>query len=296
MENSNPYSSMNFINNRSIPLALKIKVMFGGFTSQFGWIFFGFGMIFVFVFVMNIDFSDFYLGESSPVAQARVISAEATNSSVNKRRIYACKYEFTTPDGQKVQGTSYTTGGLPNPGDIVEVEYLATKPSYSRIKGMDQGAFPIFVLFVLIFPLIGLIFIITNIFNALKAFRILKDGVIAYGQLVRTELTNTRINNNQVVRYFFEFTAQDGQKYEAKAETHNPYAILDERKEMIFYDSLDPKKAVIKDSLPGHPRLNDDGSFVDEGLASALVYLILPAITMLIFVAYYFISKALANL
>lgn len=288
MEENNPYASMNFINYRPIPLGLRLKILFGGFSSQFGWIFFGFGMIFVLVFVTNIDFSDFYLGEGSPTAQGKVTKVFATNSSVNKRTVFACEYEFTAPNGQKIQATSYTTGRLPNEGDTVDVEYLTNKPSYSRIKGMSQGAFPPFVLFVLIFPTIGLIFIIANLLWSLKALRILKDGIITSGQLSRTEATNTRINNSPVIRYFFTFTAQDGQKYEAKAETHNPASILDERQEMIFYDPLDPKKAVVKDNLPGHPQLREDGSFVDIGIIGALPYLILPGITVSIFVIYFY--------
>jgi hypothetical protein len=270
-----------FGNSRSVSLGLVLKVLFGGVIAQMGWFFFGFGMIFVVVFVGNADFSDFYLGANSPQAVGTVTQVEATNSSVNKRRVFAIYYQFKDNQGKTQNGTSYTTGSLPEVGAQVNVQYLANKPTYSRIEGLSQGTFPIFVLFVLIFPGIGLIFIISHTIFALRAIQLLKNGVIAWGKLINSEPTNTRINEQTVMKMTFEFTAQDGQRYEAIAKSHLVNRLMDEPKEMLFYNPINPQKAVLKDNLPGHPKVNEDGSLAEVSLGSALLYLIIPTITIL---------------
>jgi hypothetical protein len=270
-----------FGNSRAVPFGLLLKVLFGSTIAQMGWFFFGFGMIFVIVFVGNADFSDFYLGQTSPQAIGTVRQIEATNSSVNKRRVFAIYYQFTDKQGKTYEGTSYTTDNLPEVGAQVNVQYLANKPTYSRIEGLSQGTFPIFVLFVLIFPAIGLIFMISHTVFALRAIQLLKNGTIAWGKLINSEPTNTRINDRPVMKMTFEFMAQDGQRYEAIAKSHLVRQLMDEQREMLFYNPLYPQKAVLKDNLSGHPQINQDGSFADVSLTSALPYLIVPLLTIL---------------
>ena len=61
---------------------------------------------------------------------------------------------------------------------------------------------------------------------------------------------------------------------------------MDEAEEMLFYDDRNPQKAVLKDNLPGSPQINEDGSIVDVSMASAIPYLIVPGLTVLVFLAY----------
>ncbi|MCU0447589.1 MAG: DUF3592 domain-containing protein [Microscillaceae bacterium] len=279
-DSGNYYQNYGYSTSREVSLALSLKVLFGSLIAQMGWFFFGFGMIFVIVFVGNADFSGFYLDANSPTAIGTVSGVEATNSSVNKRRVYAINYQFTDSQGKIQQGTSYTTGSLPNTGDQVKVQYLASKPSYSRIEGLSQSTFPIFVLFVLIFPIIGLAFVLSHTVFAIKALQLLKNGQIARGRLIKSEPTNTRINEQTVMKMTFEFVAQDGQRYEAIAKTHLVHLLTDEREEMLFYNPLRPQNAVLKDNLPGHPQVNPDGTFAPLSLAGAMPYLIIPGITI----------------
>lgn len=285
-QNTNNYAT--FGNYRPVPLAIRLKILFGSVISQIGWFFFGFGMIFVLVFVGNTDFSDFYLGKGSPQAEGKVISVEATSSSVNKRRVYACNYEFKAKDGKIYQATSYTTGSLPNAGNLVNVEYLANKPSYSRISGMAQAAFPPFVLFVLIFPLVGLIMIVSYIPFSLQSIDLLKNGIISNGKLIFSEPTNTQINKRTVYKLTFEFEAQDGQTYQVIAKSHTPENLTDEAQETLFYNANYPQKAVLKDNLPGSPKLTSQGTFEDSGIASALPYLIAPGLTIVGYSLYFY--------
>ena len=210
--NENPsYSSYSYGSYRNVPLALKLKVLFGGVITQMGWFFMGFGSIFVFIFVGNADFSDWYLSEKNPKAIGKITEIKPTNTTVNDRYVYACHYEFTASDGKKVQGVSYTSGRLPNQGDEVEIQYQEGKPEYSRVKGMSKGMFPPIVLLVLLFPALGLGLVLAHLLWAKNAVHLLQNGIITRGKLLRTEMTSTQINNQPVMKLFFQFKAMDGQ-------------------------------------------------------------------------------------
>ena len=42
---------------RPVPLPLRVQLLLGGFFGQFGWFFFGFGLIFFWAFAMQADLS-----------------------------------------------------------------------------------------------------------------------------------------------------------------------------------------------------------------------------------------------
>ncbi|MBI2363158.1 MAG: hypothetical protein HYV15_07225, partial [Elusimicrobia bacterium] len=93
--------------------------------------------------------------------------------------------------------------------------------------------------------------------------------------------TNTRINNSTVWELSFEFTAASGRTAVAKARTHEPEALLDQKLEPLVYDPLDPPNAVLLDDLPGRPRLDQDSVTRTDGLLSAPLLFGLPALTVL---------------
>ena len=59
--------------------------------------------------------------------------------------------------------------------------------------------------------------------------------------------------------YTFEFTADDGQKYEVVGKTHLYHLLEDEEKERILYSPFDPNYAVVYDTISGAPKFGDDG-------------------------------------
>jgi hypothetical protein len=268
---------------RIVPLALKIKVIFGGVAALLGWIFMAFGMIFVLVFGAMIDFEEYYyLTGTLPKTAGTVIDVSETNMEVNDRDVYAIRFSYQNPQGKTLEGTSYTTSrSLPNPGVKVIIEYAPQRPEVARIEGTSRGGMPIWVLFVVIFPVIGACFAVYQLFAGLRAVRLLQSGQMAYGKLIRQEPTNTRINNRTVYKFTFEFKADNGQTYQATASTHETHLLQDDAEERLFYDPYRPEQATLVDSLPGRPQVDSDGNIAPVSFLSAIPYLILPLIVVL---------------
>ncbi|MHC5083366.1 MAG: DUF3592 domain-containing protein, partial [Planctomycetota bacterium] len=82
---------------RHVPFLLKLNLLFGGFLSQFGWIFFGFGLVFVWLFTLNSDLTGWYVfSRDLQTAQGVITSSAETNMSVNETRVYQHHYRFET--------------------------------------------------------------------------------------------------------------------------------------------------------------------------------------------------------
>ncbi len=266
---------------RSVPLMVRLRLLFGGFLNQFGWIFFGFGMIFVWVFGSSTDpkvWLDFRgdLRESQGV----IIRCEETNASENDSPIFAYYYEFET-DGQKHEGMSYSVGGQRALGEKVTVQFPRGRPARSRVKGMRTAMFPAFVLpLVVLFPFIGLCFMLAGFCKGRKAVRLLANGEQAFGVLKSREPTNTRINNRRVYKLTFEFKDQTGQAREATAKTHEPESLQDDAEEPLLYDPIRPSYSTMLDHLPGAPRLDEMGQIQTKSAIGSLLVLIIPAVSI----------------
>lgn len=274
---------------RTTPIGLQIRIFFayGGASNFIGWVFFTVGMIGTIVFVGNADFSILFFNENSPTTTGTITHTFSTNTSVNDKMVRGCEYEYPSPTGETLKGISYKTGAIPTIGSEVTIQYLKSNPNYSRVKGMARGMVPIFVSFVLIFPIIGLTFLLANFFKALKSIQLLKNGIITKGVFVRKEATNVRVNKRRVYKLFFEFQAEDGQTYEAIAKSHRYQNLIDEDEETLFYNRDFPRKAVLKDTIPGASLLRSDGTFEEPTPIMVISSLILPLLcTFIILLTY----------
>ncbi|GAB4443538.1 MAG: hypothetical protein Kow0031_25790 [Anaerolineae bacterium] len=271
---------------RSVPLAVRVQAIFGGASGQFGWLFFGFGMIFVWIFGLPtlIYSMPFWLGgvETAPGVVAAV---QGTDSSENEVPVMANQYIFRVERLEReYRGESYTTGSQYSVGDEVTIEYVADNPDISRIAGTRTGHFSTWALcFVGIFPLVGLAFIAVSLAQGFRGIRLLKNGKIAGGRLVDKSPTGTRINNLPVYQLTFEFIADDGMPYRATARSHLPASLQDEALEQLVYDPRNPSKAVLLDNLPGSPDIDETGQIYGPASPIALVLpLLLPVVVVLV--------------
>ena len=270
---------------RQVPWLVRSQVLFGGFLNQFGWLFFSFGLIFVWIFGLNADLSGL-LGpfRTMETAQGTILRVEETSATVNETPVYAYIYSFRVERLEmEYQGKSYSTGRQFEPGWPVTVEYLASDPNVSRIHGMRQAAFGPWVLcLVMIFPLIGLVFIAFGLLRGVKANRLLFQGQLAWGELKSKEPTNTRVNNQTVYKLTFEFRTDDGGVYEVVSKTHLPQLLEDEAEEQLVYDPRNPARAVMLDNLPGSPDIDELGQILPTSFSRGLLPLILPGLALLI--------------
>ncbi|UCG48137.1 MAG: DUF3592 domain-containing protein [Phycisphaerales bacterium] len=273
---------------RHVPLTVRVRLLFGGFLNQFGWIFFGFGMVFVWGFTLQADLTSWHVFRGRlETCEGTVTASKKTSFSEggSKRRrgtpVYANHYSFTDSAGAEHQGVSYKTGVRLNIGHKVTVEYLAARPEISRIKGMRRSPVGPWGLLVVLFPLVGACLVILGIRRGLRAGRLLRFGEQTTGRLKSKTATNTKVNNQRVYKLVFDFEGCDGVRYEASAKTHRPEKLEDERDEPLLYDPMYPSRAVMLDALPGSPRIDQSGSIRAGSPLSVVSCLFIPAATLI---------------
>jgi hypothetical protein len=262
---------------RRVPRSLQVINLFNGF-SQVGWLVFGFGMIFFWAFCSNADLSFLTFRGPHETVAGRVTEVKETGASENRVQVRANHYEYSVA-GNFLTGTSYSTGADVATGEMVTVEYDQDDPARSRIEGMRRALFGPGVLFVTIFPLIGLVLLIPAVITGLRRNRVLRDGLVANGKLISKHTTNVRINRMPLYELRFEFTSRDGRRCEAKARTTDPHRLEDEAQEPLLYDPADPTRAYLLDDAPARPELEPNGDLRGNP-ARAIRMMILPAIVI----------------
>lgn len=237
---------------RHVPLKVRLRVLSGGFSFFFGLMFLlgpGIGLAFM---LPMVDWQSFRFNNEADVrlAQGRLYKISATGTEVNDRRIYAYHYTYS-PNGDGIlSNVSYAPRIAIEVPDQVDVEYLASKPAISRIRGMGGGSLPPFFLFFMLpFLLVGGGFLGKGIVKGVRANRLLAVGELTRGVLVNKKATNTTINEERVYAYEFEFQAK-GQTFRAKGRTRFTHLVEDEEQELIVYDPHNPQQALIVDTLP----------------------------------------------
>ena len=273
---------------RTVPLSTRLVVLFGGTFSQMGWFFFGFGMIFVWIFASKGDYtSAFVMRGNLETARAVVTAVEDTHFTQGGGKhskgtpIYAFHYKFNT-GGTDYEGTSYHTGGIAPENDKVTVEFPAGRPGTSRIRGMRRAMFGPFVGFVFIFPAVGLAFVLPGVWRGRKNIGLLTDGETAQGSLVKKEPTNVKVNNRTVYKLTFEFTDRNGQTRQAIAKTQLPEKLEDNRLELLFYDPNNSANSTLLDNLPGKQALTDRGDLQACGFWAGLGAVVGPFVALVV--------------
>ncbi len=273
---------------RVLPLPVFLRALLGGMVSQMGWAILGFGMIFVWVFVVHIDFSGAArLLVRQATARGQVIAVDESGFSEGGdddsagAPIERIAYRFSGPGGRIYEGVSYSAEADLRPGDTVRIEYAVSNPESSRIQGLRQAPIPMLALFILVLPLAGLGMVVYSLMEGVKAVQLLRGGRIAPATLVSSEGTNLTVNNRPVIRLTFEFTDQDGGLHEVVTRSTSPHLLQDQAEELVLYDPREPRYAAMLDAMPGSPRMGASGQLQIDSTATAFLLLILPAATLL---------------
>ncbi|MEO1448390.1 MAG: DUF3592 domain-containing protein [Bacteroidota bacterium] len=264
---------------RKLSLFSQLVLLNSGFGQTFGWLFFGFGMIFFWVFFMGseavnlINFADW-----SPT-NGIVTRVSDTNASENEESVVRVQYRYAV-DGDSLEQTGYVTGYWPAEGTVIAVEYDAQNPHVARAEGMRRKMFGWGGGFVIIFPLVGLAFIVFTFKKNFHDIRLLIHGHFTRGKMIDKRSTNTQVNNQTVYAYTFEFEAKNGRTYTVESRTAHTELLEDEETEQIIYLANHPEKATLFDTISGGPTLKSDGTLAEVSYGRAVV-LIPPAITLI---------------
>ena len=267
---------------RTLPRALVWRLVFGDSLAAFGWLFAAFGMGFVLVFLPMIDLR---FAAHDRHASATLTSIEQTGSSENDRRIYQVRYTFVDEAGVSRTGESFTTDPPAELG-AWPVGYRGSDPSQSLLGEMRHRQFsPLFV-FVLVFPLVGLALVISQLPAARRNLRLLRHGAPTRGKLVHRRATRVEINETPVIALTFEYEVA-GTTHSSTVKTLTPGPLEDDELEPMLYDPRAPGCATTLDHLPGSPKITGDGElearpgFVLHLLISPLVFAGLLAATVI---------------
>lgn len=263
---------------RTVPLALVVRVWFGTTFATIGWLLACVGMVFTLVFLPRAALVE---PDYDRVTSATITRVEKTSHSENDDDIYRVHFTFDAGDGVTRSGVSYTTA--PPAEGAHQVEYIADDPATSRLLGMRTQPYSRGVLFVLIFPLIGLGIAISQLATGVRATRLLRYGVETRGTLLSKKETSTTVNDDPVMALTFEYLV-DRRPYQVTVKTLHPALLEDDAQEPMLYDPRRPARATTLDHLPGAPRITADGQIASSPDFATLA-VILPLATVVLLVA-----------
>ena len=267
---------------REVPGLVKLSCIFGGVFAQMGWIFFGLGMVFVWVFGPEVDLSPWWTAAYKfETTQGVVTDVRSSNFTINDQPVFAHTYVYFSPAGGQFTGVSHATGRKLDINAEVEVQYATSRPLVSRIRGMRAKPAPIWVLAMVgIFPLIGLVFILVALPPGIRGARLLSTGRLTDGRLLDVKATGTRVNRRPVMKMTFEFKDEAGQLHQTVAKTHEAEKLRDQKREALLYDPAKPTVAALLDNLPGRPIIDETGSFGPASTGKAIATLIAPMLAI----------------
>jgi len=266
---------------RKIPFTTRISILFGGFKSQFGWFFLGFGLVFFWAFAMNSDFSFMQFKGKIITTEGIAIRSQDTDASEGDLQVYENYFRFTADDGLEYEGISYATGQRIITGDTLTIEYPEGKPQYARILGMRMQTFSTVAVWTVLFPLVGLVFILMGTRRSLRALRLLKYGILTKGVLVSKKRTNTKINGRVVFKMTFQFQDEEGSEYTVKERTTMPYNLQDQKEERLLYLKSRPSNAMMLDALPASATINRYGYVEAVPIINVIILLLVPIATII---------------
>lgn len=244
------YTSASRTSRRSVPFRVILSVIFNNIYGYIGLTFTGIGMVFVLIFMPQVDFvSPFCFGDDVLRIPGIVTEVSRTNVSVNEETVVKYRYVFSYT-GRSYNGVSYSTDHDYKPDQAVTVEIEPGNPEISRIENMKVKPVGLWILFICIFPAIGFTFIYSALKKGIRNIRTIRAGIMTRGKFIKKVSTGGSINEQTIYDLYFSFKDMSGNEHTAKGSTHRIDPVLDEPEERILYDPADPSNAVVVDAMP----------------------------------------------
>jgi len=137
------------------------------------------------------------------------------------------------------------------------------------------------VLFVLIFPCVGLAVVLCGIRSGLKRVHLLQNGIFAEGTIESKQRTSMRVNRNTVYRLQIKFIADDGNPHVLSTKAYQPQALDETVPQGLFYDPMNTQNAFLTAKLPFRLQLDQFGDFSDDRSNKAVLSLLVPAVVII---------------
>lgn len=264
---------------RAVPPSLRLRVLLGGLLPTIGFAILAIAGSMAMAFVSHSELMTVgrFSGELW-TAEGVVTAVERLPIQSNDRTV--CRVDFRYEvDRRELNGSCYDDESSLQPGAEVIVEHVASAPEIARIRGMRTAPFPVFVSFVLVFPLVGLGLVIGGVLANRRRVRLLRDGESAWAVLTDRKPTSTRVNNQRVYALEFTFVAADGQRRTAHERTHRAVWFDEQVARPVLYDPHS-RAACLVEMTPGKPQVVD-GNWAPASPLSLLAVLLLPTLAVL---------------
>lgn len=248
---------------------MKVKLLFGGFRAQFGWLFATIGLVVCAIGLRDLDWP---FASYDRVGHGRVIAVSETNQEVNEHRTYAVDARFTDDQGRERIARSYTEEP-PSPDDDVSIDFDG---DHAQIEEMRNGKTPSWIVIIAIFPVAGLWLALARTRRALRTIHLLRCGEVVQGTLVSKTTGGLHINEVPESTLTFEFVLPGGRVQSCEVRTHEPERLVDDETETLVYDPGWPDHVTPLDHLPGSPTIDADGRLRATGPYAGV--LILPGL------------------
>jgi hypothetical protein len=260
---------------RSIPPTVSIRILFGGFAA-FAWLWFGIGTAVGTLLLQNADLTSWFVLRDAVQTQGTVDHCQRTSFSQGGGKhtrgtpVYANTYRYQVE--REFTGVSYLAGHCLTPGTPVSVEYVPGEPSISRIVGMRRKALGPEVVFVALFPLVGVPLVLSSVFSGRRTLRLLRCGALGWGQLLDETPTAAVINGRRVKKLRFRMQGEGGWEREVTVKTAWPDSLEDDAREPLLYLPESPDTVVAFDMLRTDLR--------PESTFRAMLYLLVPLLAL----------------
>jgi hypothetical protein len=237
---------------RKVNFQTKIQFVFKDMRVIFGGAFFMMGMVFSSVFIPETDLvTVFFTAENTLEVDGVVLEEHRTNTNVNDENVRAYSFAFTAKDGQtEREGTCYSTTYF-SAGDNVSITYRKDDPTKAVVTGTSAKPFPFWTLTVLMFPIVGFVFLIKGVPRIAKKIRIFRDGLFTEGVFVEEVATNVSVNDRQIVAYKYVFEI-DGEVH--SAEFRGTRNTVVPKSAIVMYLKDNPHEGLVIEGLPSSIR------------------------------------------
>lgn len=220
-------------------------LLLGAIFSLVGW-----GLTLGFVFGGGPFWEDWILDSRGVPATAMPDEAHATNSSVNRSRVWAVSFHFTDADGVPHSGTIRTTDmGVRNAaqeGKTFPIHYVPGNVRLVRADGTKRSVFGFFALIPFLFAAIGTGVLVATARGVLRRRRLYVWGTPTTGRVLSVGPSGITVNNRELLRIRYEFVGPGGP---AQGTMTNPTAPPEGAEVTVLYDPSDPTRNVLP--VPG---------------------------------------------
>ena len=143
------------------------------------------------------------------------------------------------------------------------------------IAVMRRAAFESWLLSILVFPLLGVVFIAVHWHETMRSLRLLENGRLARGRLVGQEDGGFVEDVGRLAKLRFRIEDAETHEVELTVTIPVPQRLKDDGYAWLLYDPARRSRQLVRDAIPPGVRVDADGQLrFHRPIATALVLLV----------------------